>query len=438
MADFSCYGTIDNTTLQTFYFTEKGSKWGLWDVDPPSSITAGTCSGEFRLKDSTGPSGTEGFVKYSTADGTSFTFSFSCPYAGNNYVRVDKSGYRSKDFEITFEARSGNGPWQKNSCPITGHPVSARHAVKQLMPRKPTAAEVNTLQAAFPLLDTDGIWIVREPSKTYNCIAWSLGIDYVWINPPAVLNDFKDLYRTAASSDHGGTWKAANNWVPTRKLAHDSPLDGWGQGSGSGSPGNVMTHASRFLNSSDFPQGAWTSKLGDQILITHDRESLVSNMYGDVLVSFKKQTITTELEAMKAHLKRLTGEDFFTGEEKRLLQEQFNRVSPALKKQFDTAYGKWEKACAEKMPWSSDTYDRARVPEFRRLTRLGKDIVPLLIQKMLAPEGFFALVVYEAVQPKSYWVRYKKNDPLRFEGEQARALRTVKLWLERQGKRRRR
>ena len=72
--------------------------------------------------------------------------------------------------------------------------------------------------------------------------------------------------------------------------------------------------------------------------------------------------------------------------------------------------------------------------EFLELVELGDQIVPLLIEKLLDPNNFYVLQIYDAIQPESVSVVAMEPDEteLILEGEQGRARRTVQRWLSNQ------
>ena len=62
---------------------------------------------------------------------------------------------------------------------------------------------------------------------------------------------------------------------------------------------------------------------------------------------------------------------------------------------------------------------------------MGEQIIPLIMERLINPSDFYLLVLYEAVQNDSNQkITYKNGDFHILEGEQNRAIRCVKKWLE--------
>jgi hypothetical protein len=146
-----------------------------------------------------------------------------------------------------------------------------RHAANRIkkgahMPRQPTDQEWNQLHTYFPNLDRDSVTIMDEPTGVYNCIAWALGYDDRWINPPNNIADFNALFLGDHPAGYTEILSAASD---------DAIGDGWGIDT------NDMQHGSRIVD------GNWESKLGPSYRITHNRDGVRGDIYGDILVSYR-------------------------------------------------------------------------------------------------------------------------------------------------------
>lgn len=432
MSDFSCYITIINNTAETLTTNGYGNSWGYWKSTPPSSIAPLTSTAQFQLSDSSGPSGSTGWVNVAAAPGVLFSMNFNDPWSGSNSCGISMSGPAQSLFSVSYAAKTGSGSWQQNSCPSGGHPLYVNFSISKTLPRSPTATEVTTLKSAFPALNTGAVLVCGEATTVYNCIAWSLGISYTWINPPSPLSVFQTLYNTAADSTHGGgsglSWRANSDWSTLPAQSSSASIDGWGLSI------TNMTHGSRLLQSADFPSAVWTSKLGEYLLITHNRTGLSGTNYGSILTSFAQ--VHPLPAALVADLERrheeLMSPETFTEAEHDTLEELVAEVPDSKKAQFATLYAKWLQAINERIPFSSDTRDGARLPEFAELVALGREILPLVVDRLCNhPQTDFRLVVlYDALQRETAdRVRYDPADPHQFEGEPARAVRSAKLWL---------
>ncbi|MBC6471425.1 MAG: hypothetical protein GDA48_00075 [Hormoscilla sp. GM102CHS1] len=78
--------------------------------------------------------------------------------------------------------------------------------------------------------------------------------------------------------------------------------------------------------------------------------------------------------------------------------------------------------------FSNDTRSNKFFPEYEQLRRMGKSILPLVVAKLSKSENFVALVLYDDIAEKDICI--DARDPqFALEGEQARAIRTVKKLL---------
>ncbi|HEY7152836.1 MAG TPA: hypothetical protein VH575_02655, partial [Gemmataceae bacterium] len=67
------------------------------------------------------------------------------------------------------------------------------------------------------------------------------------------------------------------------------------------------------------------------------------------------------------------------------------------------------------------------------LIALGPTILPLVIEQLANPENFFALQLYDAIQPnEKLLVQFEPDDERILEGEQGRARRVVQAWFANQ------
>ena len=130
------------------------------------------------------------------------------------------------------------------------------------------------LEKAFPAL-AGTVYVQTSPSDAkYNCIAWAAGDDKRWWEPdpfginfwPAdapreyTIEAFQTAFRTLGYQKCNGP-------------QHDEALEKVALFCKAGVP----THASRQLN-----EVFWTSKLGQEIDISHDLEAISGKAYGEV------------------------------------------------------------------------------------------------------------------------------------------------------------
>ena len=67
---------------------------------------------------------------------------------------------------------------------------------------------------------------------------------------------------------------------------------------------------------------------------------------------------------------------------------------------------------------------------FDALIAMGPAIIPLVVESLADPENFFALQLYDAIQPNDQLlVQFEPDDERVLEDEQGRALRVVQAWF---------
>ena len=122
----------------------------------------------------------------------------------------------------------------------------------------------------------------------------------------------------------------------------------------------------------------------------------------------------------------LSTRDFLTNTEKEKIKELASQVPDSIRNRFANLVDKWNIAIDHnpKTRYSASTYSYTELPEFIPLKSMGKQIVPLIMERMINP----FLVLYKAVLEG-----YETNDDSKFsESEQIRAIRCVKKWLKKQ------
>lgn len=138
------------------------------------------------------------------------------------------------------------------------------------------------LEELFPDLAGSGYEITGEPSRTYNCIAWALGISTrKWD-----CNDLNAYWPPSLPRDH---------WIGTIMLLFagegfsvcmdDAPEPGFEKIALYAFVGQ-FTHVARQLD-----DGRWTSKLGNAETITHPSpDNLAGGLYGNVHCVMRRST----------------------------------------------------------------------------------------------------------------------------------------------------
>jgi len=97
---------------------------------------------------------------------------------------------------------------------------------------------------------------------------------------------------------------------------------------------------------------------------------------------------------------------------------------------FESLFNEWKEAWT--WSFSSNTATTRQLPQYTELKAMGREIIPLLIEKMATEEdNFFAIRLYEDLQDdQNQKIRYANEDPHQFEGLQQTTKKTIKKWLE--------
>ena len=97
---------------------------------------------------------------------------------------------------------------------------------------------------------------------------------------------------------------------------------------------------------------------------------------------------------------------------------------------FESLFNEWKEAWHYSL--SNNTATTRNLPQYADLKAMGKEIIPLLIEKMVTEEdNFFAIRLYEDLQDNpNLIIRYANDDPHQLEGLQQTTKKTIKKWLE--------
>lgn len=286
-------------------------------------------------------------------------------------------------------------------------------------PRELTASERSYLSQHFPSLNLNLVKVTAESSSQYNCIAYSMGLTNTWINPEADLSNLMLQYYYAHIC-----YGAPYNYIDCNLLASDADVDAWGTSYTS------MCHASKNYNGI-----LWESKLGEYLRITHERQGFNGSLYGYVQMSFNKTTYNwgypwdepdnyTTDKVQSAPLSET---------EKAIIKQRADRISAKTAKRFYELLEQWENAIHTdvRMRLSSSTMTYKELPEYKALRDMGKEILPLVAKELMNREKFPLLVLYDDLQDDTTRViKYSANDKMRYEGEQNRAIRTIRKYIQ--------
>lgn len=121
-----------------------------------------------------------------------------------------------------------------------------------------------------------------------------------------------------------------------------------------------------------------------------------------------------------------------TQAEKEIIAYEVEKVA-GFQEKFDSLFNQWLenwKTNPETM-FSSSTLDAKKLEEYPQLLAMGKEIIPLLMEKLLDENNFVGLVLYDDLQDNpDYKIVYDYEGTDWLEGEVNRAKRTIKLWIK--------
>jgi hypothetical protein len=166
--------------------------------------------------------------------------------------------------------------------------------------------------------------------------------------------------------------------------------------------------------------------------IQHGLNELVSSGYGRVLAFYgQSRALSTEEQRLVDAQRR--GELQLvmpTQEQIAAVKEQAAKLPSELTARFERLFEAWKRRWdAPEVIISSDPRAVTHLKEFHDLVALGKDIIPAVVEKLVDPENFFALQLYDALQPEHHMIVATDLDTDHvFEGEQGRSRRTVERY----------
>jgi hypothetical protein len=132
----------------------------------------------------------------------------------------------------------------------------------------------------FPNLAAEGFTTTSAASRRYNCIAWAAGrADAWWWPDPQFVCYWPDAAPRRETLD---AFVAAFETLRYQRCSEADADDGF-EKIAIYQSGGLPTHAARQL-----PDGAWTSKLGRNIDITHTLRGLEGPEYGQVAIFMRR------------------------------------------------------------------------------------------------------------------------------------------------------
>lgn len=268
-------------------------------------------------------------------------------------------------------------------------------------PRKLTRQEAEYLGKKFPDLVLNQITVIAPANSAYNCIAYSMGYTNQWINPPKSEREFAHLYL-----EHG------------YDLIYNGQYTIWGWGKDK----DNMLHASVKKD-----HIAWASKLGAYICVVHPEKANFSSQYGEPRLRFFPMNIYKNQNVCQ------TLNENVTFREAQVIRQKCLSCDKKRCQDFDSLFNQWLenwKTNPETM-FSNSTLDAKKLEEYPQLLAMGKEIIPLLMEKLLDESNFVGLVLYDDLQDNpDYKIVYDYEGTDWLEGEANRAKRTIKLWIK--------
>ena len=152
---------------------------------------------------------------------------------------------------------------------------------------------------------------------------------------------------------------------------------------------------------------------------------------------FIESRTKTDMSEIKELAKQIAQEDIeLSDAEKQAVIDKAANINCEVKTKFNDLFNSWNEEISinPQTKYSSSTLAYTTLPQFKEMQAMGKNIIPLIMEKLLDEDNFFLLPLYDAIQTDSQLkISYKKGDAKILEGEQNKAKRTVRLWLSLSG-----
>jgi hypothetical protein len=265
------------------------------------------------------------------------------------------------------------------------------------LPREMSEDEKNDFRIYFPLLNLTGEIVTDEASPMYNCIAWTVNYTDRWIWPGNDKLSFDDFYAqySCYPSEYG----------PISIFGHIN--NGFI---------SEVTHGSKISH-----DGLFESKCGANLRILHILDNLQNELYGRIVGYYSHVKHNIKPAILK-----------LTTFEKQKIQEKTSKIPLKEREKFKTIFKKWKSMWfIGKEVFLFDPYTRAQGEEFEQLLEMGADSIPLVIEALAEPDNFFAISLYERLQQDTrLHVKIRPDSYEILQGEQSRAVRIIRKWLE--------
>lgn len=294
-----------------------------------------------------------------------------------------------------------------------------RTLIANTYPRPLFTTEKHLLNQYFPLVDFHTAVVYGPSTGNYNCFAYSLGVTSRWIEFVS-WHDLDERYRYASSkcSSPYDYFQYESGSVSGAKMAVI-----WGLAS--------PLHASAKWDKTD-PTSF--SKMGKMWLLHHVNEALRNDgIYGIPQENYFPHRAGSARNVANARsledITKVSQDDITLSQEELAMIAKKSKVCREGSR-FESLFNDWKEAWNWSL--SNNTATTRKLPQYAELKAMGKEIIPLLIEKMATDEdNFFAIRLYEDLQDNpNLIIRYSNDDPRILEGLQQTTKKTIKKWLE--------
>lgn len=230
-------------------------------------------------------------------------------------------------------------------------------------PRPMTDYEKASFKEYFPKLDLDKAVVSGPATPEYNCIAWTVGETKEWCWPPA-------MYPSVSEEESFNKFYASYGFKPAPEggeVARWRNAQGLTHGSVSG-----PEHGPR-----------WESKCGQELKIQHGKDELQGEIYGWIDSYYTKEGDVSIRPAYK--------EIKLSDKVKEGIKQKALKVPEKTKKEFNKLYEDWQEFRKKpSVQFSSNPKDYCKTESFEKITKMGKNVIPLLMEK-ISEGDFFSL-----------------------------------------------
>ena len=173
--------------------------------------------------------------------------------------------------------------------------------------------------------------------------------------------------------------------------------------------------------------------MGRMWLLWHLVSVFSNGMYGVPVETYGAVSPTRSLSEIDANAMKEISEDIheniiFSPDELMMIARKVKTCRDSSR--FESLFNEWKEAWHYSL--SNNTATTRNLPQYADLKAMGKEIIPLLIEKMVTEEdNFFAIRLYEDLQDNpNLIIRYANDDPHQLEVLQQTTKKTIKKWLE--------